>query len=67
MLMTFGMERLLWPWSARACASIRATSKGWFQHAIAPAGHPAGVGVQVCHHQHNRSLSAAGTIFEALM
>lgn len=37
MLMTLGMERLLCPWSARACASMRATSKGWFQHASAPA------------------------------
>lgn len=25
-----------WPWSPRAWASMRATSKGWFQHASAP-------------------------------
>ena len=35
--MTRGMDSELWPWSARACASMRATSNGWFQHASAPA------------------------------
>ena len=30
-----------WPWSARACASMRATSKGWFQHASVPPHTPA--------------------------
>ena len=30
------MLSLDWPWSARACASILATSKGWFQHDNVP-------------------------------
>ena len=31
------MLRSFWFWSPRACASMRATSKGWFLHGRAPA------------------------------